>query len=412
MEEMALHIVITGHVDHGKSTLVGRLFYDTGSLPPEKLEELKRISKEMGKELEFAYIMDHLEEEREKGITIDVAHTFFKTQKRRYVIIDAPGHKEFLKNMITGSTQADAALLLVDIEQGVKEQTRRHCYILSLLGIKQVVVLVNKMDVVNYSEQKFNDMKKEIQSTLGKLNIIPSYILPVAAMFGENVAKKSQNLLWYNGLTVLEAIDNLEALKIEEKELRFPIQDVYNIDGKSIAVGRVEAGTIKKGQEVLVLPGGGGAIVKAIKKFHEDDIKAAQPGECIGIAIDKTVKRGQVLVPIQKLKNSDSQQIVQNRIHANIFWMVDAVYEKGMSVTFKCSTQEVSGKIEKIYKRFDPATIDVVEEDAKEIRAAEIAEVEIALDNPVVVDNFTEIPEMGRFVLENAGYPVAGGIVL
>src|SRR4030066_2190942 len=188
MEERSLHIVIVGHVDHGKSTLVGRLFHDTGSLPPEKLEEIKRVCASMGREFEFAYIMDNLKEEREKNITIDIAHTFFATKKRRYVIIDAPGHKEFLKNMISGTSQAEAALLLVDVHRGIEEQTRRHCYILSLIGIRQVAVLVNKMDMVNYSENSFNEIKSGIENTLAALNITPLYILPISARAGDNVA--------------------------------------------------------------------------------------------------------------------------------------------------------------------------------------------------------------------------------
>ncbi len=406
MEEKTLHIVIVGHIDHGKSTLVGRLFYDTGCLPPDKVEELKRISREMGKEMEFAYMMDHLEEERQKGITIDIAHTFFATEKRRYVIIDAPGHKEFLKNMITGSSQAQAALLLVDISQGIKEQTRRHCYILGLLGIKQVAVLVNKMDMVDYSEESFNAIKKEIESVLAGLNIVPAYIMPVSARLGDNIAKRSGKLPWFKGPTVLEALDSFETGEAENVRLRFPVQDVYDLDGKKTAVGRVEAGVLRKSQEVYILPERTKGRITEISQFMRDDIASASVGECIGVTTDGGgLKRGQIVV-------DEISSTITDTVRANIFWLIDKDYKLGIPLTWKCATQEAKGKIEKIHKRFDPASIELVERDSKEIRPAEIAEVEIKLDRKVVIDKFSEIPEMGRFVLEHMGHPVAGGIII
>lgn len=405
MEENALHIVIVGHVDHGKSTLIGRLFYDTGCLPEEKVEEIKRISKSLGRETEFAYIMDHLEEERKRGITIDIAHTFFKTDKRRYVIIDAPGHKEFLKNMISGASQADCALLMLDISQGIQEQTRRHCYILSLLGIKQVAVVVNKMDMVDYSEERFNKVSKEIRDLLGKVGIIPRNVLPISARTGENVARKSERLSWFTGPTVLEALDGFDAIKAGEQGLRFPVQDVYDIDGTNIAVGRVEAGVMRKGNEKTVLPDGTRCRLKEIRKFGED-LTEAPVGDCIGVICEGAkLKRGQILV-------DEAASTVTDSVHANIFWMIDKDYKLGIPVVFKSTTQEANGTIERIYKRFDPATVEVVEKDSAEIKPAEVAEVEIKLDRPVVIDKFTEIPEMGRFVLEHAGHPIAAGIII
>ncbi len=406
MEERSLHLVIVGHVDHGKSTLVGRLLFDTGSLAPEKLADIKRTCESMGKDMDFAYVMDNLEEERTKGITIDIAHTFFMTQKRRYVIIDAPGHKEFLKNMISGTSQAEAALLLVDISRGIQEQTLRHCYILSLLGIKQVVVLVNKMDLADYSESSFKDVEARIGSVLAGLDIKPAYIIPLSASKGENVAKRSEKLDWYAGLTVLEALDSFTTLRIEDKGLRFPVQDCYSFDGQDIAVGRVEAGSLKKGQEVYILPQKTKTKVAGIMKFPDEDIKEAPVGDCVGILAEGVkLERGQIL-------SDDLRSDITDKIRANIFWMVDKDYKLGIPVTFKCATQEARGRIEKIYKRFDPALVEIVENDSSVIKPAEIAEVEIKLDSPVVVDKFSDIPELGRFVLEHAGYPVAGGIII
>jgi sulfate adenylyltransferase subunit 1 len=406
MEERSMHIVIAGHVDHGKSTLVGRLFYDTGCLPPDRIEVLRQASEAQGKEMEFAFVMDQLEEERDRGITIDVAHTFFRTAKRRYVIIDAPGHKEFLKNMVTGSSQAEAALLLVDITEGIREQTLRHCYILGLLGFKQIAVLVNKMDAIAYAEDRFLAIKGEIEAVLGQLKITPTYVLPISARRGENVATRSDNLSWYDGPTVLEALDNFDLVTAEDKDLRFPVQDVYDINGQTIIVGRIEAGTIRKGQNVHVFPRKADGIVVEVKKFMQDDMPEASAGHCIGIRFQgPAVQRGDVLV-------DKPNPTVTDAVRATIFWLIDKDYELGIPLTFRCATQEAHGTIERIYRRFDPASIEVIEQDARQIKAAEIADVLIKLHKPVLVDAFAEIPEMGRFVLEHAGHPVAGGIVI
>jgi sulfate adenylyltransferase subunit 1 len=406
MEERSMHIVIAGHVDHGKSTLVGRLFYDTGCLPPDRMELLREASIAQGKELEFAFVMDQLEEERDRGITIDIAHTFFRTARRRYVIIDAPGHKEFLKNMITGSSQAEAALLLVDITEGIREQTRRHCFILGLLGFKQIAVLVNKMDAVDYSEARFRAIKDEIKTVLGQLKIMPTHILPISAQRGENVAKRSEQLSWFDGPTVLDALDSFSLVTAEDKELRFPVQDIYDFDGQSIVVGRVEAGTIRKGQNVHIVPQQTAGMVVEVKKFMQNDMPQAGAGHCIGIRFQgPPLKRGDVLVDEPTPAPTDA-------VRATIFWLIDKDYELGIPLTFRCATQEAQGLIERIYRRFDPATIAVIEQDASQIKAAEIADVLIKLDKPVLVDAFAEIPEMGRFVLEHAGHPVAGGIVV
>ncbi|MEK6531951.1 MAG: GTP-binding protein [Deltaproteobacteria bacterium] len=406
MEEQALHIVIVGHVDHGKSTLVGRLFYDTGALSPERFEEIKRASEAQGKPFEFAYIMDNLLEERQRGITIDVAHTFFSTQKRKYVIIDAPGHKEFIKNMITGTSQAEAAMLIVDASRGIEDQTLRHCYILGMLGIRQVAVIVNKMDLVGYAEDAFKTVKGRIEGVLEGLKITPAYIIPVAANSGQNVASKSENLSWHKGPTVLEALDSFSPLKIEEAVLRLPVQDIYMINSDGIAVGRVESGTVKKGQQIYILPGMGMTSVREIKKFGEENVMSASAGECVGISIGRGwLKRGDVLV-------DRPNAIVTKNVHANIFWMNDRGFKMGDQLTFKCATQETSAAIDRIIKRFDPASIEVIEKDAREIKAAEVAEVDITLFSSVSIDMYAEIPELGRFVLESDGVPVAGGIIV
>jgi len=406
-EEYSLPIIIVGHVDHGKSTLIGRLLYDTGSLPPDKFAEIQKSSEMLGRRLEFAFVMDCLEEERTRGITIDTTQTFFRTPKRRYVIIDAPGHKEFLKNMITGTSQAEAALLIIDSFEGIRDQTRRHAYILGMLGLKQVCVLLNKIDLVDYSKAKFDELEGEITDFLNQLNTRPAFVLPISAIHGDNVAKQSDKTPWFDGPTVLEALDTFEELKVEEKPLRLPVQDIYRIDGQRMIVGRVEAGHLAQEESLFLLPEKKKVTVKSIKKFLVENVTVAHFEESVGICLEgkPRVRRGQILAADLSSKISDT-------ITANIFWMDSAGFEMGEPLLFRCVTQEVPCRIEKIYRRFDPAAMEWMEEDASSIKGAEVADALIHLETPVVFDSFNDIPEMGRFVLEKQGRPVAGGIIL
>ncbi len=254
MNNADLKFVIVGHVDHGKSTLIGRLLYDTHSLAVDKIEEIEKASRDLGKETEFAYLLDHLEEERQQGITIDTTQAFFKTEKRQYVIIDAPGHVEFVKNMITGASQAEAAVLIIDAGEGVREQTRRHAYLLSMLGLNQVIVVLNKMDLVKFGEESFNEVKNKIDEFLNSINMRPVSYIPICAIKGDNIARKSPKMNWYSGLTFLETLDVLENRESSEnKPLIFPVQDVYEIGDKRIVVGRIEAGVLEKGCRIKIL---------------------------------------------------------------------------------------------------------------------------------------------------------------
>jgi translation elongation factor TU len=406
-EEQALPIIIVGHVDHGKSTLIGRLLYDTQSLPPDKYAEIQKTSEMLGKNVEFAFVMDCLEEERTRGITIDTTQTFFKSEKRRYVIIDAPGHKEFLKNMITGSSQAEAALLLIDAFEGIRDQTKRHAYLLGMLGLKQVCVLLNKMDLIEYSRDQFLELREKITEFLAGVNIHPTFVLPISAIHGENVATRSEKIPWFDGPTVLQALDTFEPLKVEEKPLRFPVQDIYSYDGRKILVGRVEAGQLTRGGTLYLFPEKKKVTVKSIEKFLEKDMTSAQFGESVGIHLKgrHRIKRGQILA-------GDLSSKISDQIHANIFWMDTQPYRMGDPLLFRCVTQEVPCRIEKIYKKFDPAAMEWMEEEPSSIMGAEVANVLFHLDKPVVVDPFNDIPEMGRFVLEKDGRPAAGGIIL
>jgi len=402
-----LSFVIVGHVDHGKSTLIGRLLYDTDSLPPDKIKEVQKASAEAGRETEFAYLLDHLEEERKQGITIDTTQVFFKTDKRRYVIIDAPGHVEFVKNMITGASQAEAAVLIIDVNEGVKEQTKRHSYMLSLLGLHQVIVVLNKMDLVGFSQECFDTVKKDVAGWLKSISIEPTFYVPISAIKGDNVASKSENMAWYTGPTFLESMDTLQNRQLpEDKSLLMPIQDVYKIGDKRINVGRVESGVIEKGNRVKVLPTGRITSVNSIEKYLEDTDKAVA-GECIGITTADSVflDRGNVLcLP-------DEEPALTDRIPANIFWMTKSDFGKDQKLTIRCATQETGCKVESIEKRIDSSTLEVIAENADVIKNLEVAEVIIKTKKPVAIKDFNDVQELGRFVLVQNENICAGGII-
>ncbi len=399
--------VIVGHIDHGKSTLIGRLLYDTDSLQPDKIEEMKKASAGRGRETEFAFLLDHLEEERKQGITIDTTQVFFKSDKRRYVIIDAPGHVEFVKNMITGASQAEAAVLIIDVAEGVMEQTKRHSYMLSLLGLGQVVVVLNKMDLVGFSQERFEAVKADADRWLKSIDIKPGFYIPISAIRGDNVMKRSENMSWYTGPTFLETLDTLQnKLPVEDKPLLMPVQDVYKVDDKRINAGRVEAGVIESGMEVKVLPTGQLTRVKSIEKFLAKP-KRAVASECIGMTTSDAVflDRGNVVcVP-------GCEPELTDRIIASIFWMIRDDLSTDMKLSMRCATQQTSCKIEKINRRIDSSTLEVIEENAHTLKNLEVAEVIIRTKNPVAVKTFNDVQELGRFVLVRDENICAGGII-
>ena len=403
-----LKFVIVGHIDHGKSTLIGRLLFDTNSLPEDAMAEIKKAGEMLGRKVEFAHIMDHLSEEREKGITIDTCQTFFKNKDKEYVIIDAPGHKEFLKNMITGASQAEAAILMLDVNEGIMEQTKRHAYILNLLGIKQVVVAMNKMDLVNYSEERFEKVKNEFSVFLDSINVKPSYFIPMAAFNGENIVKRSENIKFYNGPTILEALDSFKKkTEKDEKPLLFPVQDVYDIEGKKIIVGRIESGKISKGESVFILPVRKETVVKTIEKFLETP-ESAVAGESIGITIDSDfeIKRGIVISGKEHIPE------IKKEFKANVFWLAPYELKKGETVIIQIATQEVPCVIEKIEKRINSSTLEILEEDSEKLGETEVAKVTLKTKEPVVIENFNEVEEFGRFVIIKNQDISGGGIII
>src|ERR1700722_828035 len=290
LQSEQLKIVIVGHVDHGKSTLVGRLFYDTGSLPEGKYEKIKSACERRGMPFEWANLMDALQAERDQNITIDTAQIWFRTKQRQYVIIDAPGHKEFLKNMITGAASAEAALLLVDAREGAREQSRRHGYMLNLLGIRQVAVLVNKMDLEDYAEARFRQIEEEFRAFLKTVGVEPKCFIPMAAKHGDNIAARSKKMPWWNGSTVLETLDEFQVAEPPTLQpLRLPIQDIYRFDERRILAGRIESGALNAGDRLLFTPGNKTSTVKTIERWNAPPAQQAEAGESVGITLSEQI---------------------------------------------------------------------------------------------------------------------------
>jgi bifunctional enzyme CysN/CysC len=399
-----LKLVVVGHVDHGKSTLIGRIFYDTGSLPEGKYEQLVAIAQRRGVPFEWANLMDGLQAERDQNITIDTAQIWFRTAKREYVIIDAPGHKEFVKNMVTGASRADAALIIIDAAEGVQEQTRRHGYLLRLIGVRQVVVVVNKMDLVDYSQTVFDKVSREYRSFLASIGVQAQHILPVSARNGDNIASRGDNLKWFSGPTVVEALDTIpDAAEIRDQPLRFPIQDVYRFDHRRILAGRIEAGTLKTGDQLVFLPSGRSSVVRSIESWNTPAVDTLQAGDPAGITLSDQlfVERGSIAVHA-----SDAPSLA-TEFTARIFWLGRTPLAAGKRYKLKLVTQEVECEIKTLEEVIDASTVQGIA-GADSVRTNDAAKVVIRTRRPVAIDLFERVPTLGRLVLVD-GFDVAGG---
>ncbi|RCX17251.1 sulfate adenylyltransferase subunit 1 [Anaerobacterium chartisolvens] len=400
-----LKIVVVGHVDHGKSTVIGRLLYDTKSLPEGAIDRVKRISKEKGKPFEYAYLLDAFEEEQKQGITIDTTQLQFHTEKREYVIIDAPGHKEFLKNMISGAANAEAALVIIDANEGIQEQSKRHGYILSLLGIQKVYVIVNKMDLIDYSEQRFNAIKLEMNQFLNSLKVYPLRYIPVSAFLGENIALKSDKMPWYDGSPILESIDMFEKDKgLEEKPLRLPIQDVYKFDNRRIIAGRIESGRLRVGDEILISPSRKLTRIKTIEYWTDNDKRdTAEAGMSVGITVEDEFfnKRGEIIT------HKDEAPVISDVFKVNLFWMGRNNLVKDKKYKIKAVTQEMECEVVSIDRVIDATTLEAIE-DASRVKTNDVAEVTIRTKEKLCFDQFKSNQNTGRFVIVD-GYDVCGG---
>jgi bifunctional enzyme CysN/CysC len=403
-----MQIVIVGHVDHGKSTLLGRLYADTGSLPDGKLEKVQAICKQQGKEFEYAFLFDAFLEEQEQGITIDTARTFFMWKGRQYIIIDAPGHKEFLKNMISGAARAEAALLLIDALEGVKEQSKKHGYLLSLLGVRQFAVVVNKMDLVGYRQDVFDGIEKEYREFLGQFKAVPSQFIPVSAKLGDNIANRSEQMSWYSGSTVLETLGafNKEAAR-SEQPLRLPVQDVYKFDARRIITGRITAGRLKVGDHLVFSPSNKRANVRTVEAFNiEPQPTEGQAGQSIGVTLDEQifVERGEIA------SHPEHLPLVSTAFRANLFWLGKRPLEKGRKYFLRVATKEVDCEVATIHRIID--TMDLAQQQGSHtISKNQVAELTLRTKVPVSFDLSASFEATGRFVLVDE-YDIAGGGII
>ncbi|MFH0836877.1 MAG: translation elongation factor EF-1 subunit alpha [Candidatus Aenigmatarchaeota archaeon] len=410
-----MNLVTIGHVDAGKSTLVGRMLFDSGAIREDQMRKLKELAKEKGKDtFEFAFAMDRLKEEQERGITIDIMHEKFHTNKSYFTVIDCPGHRDFVKNMITGTSQADAAILVVSVKDGIQEQTKEHTYLAKVLGVQQMIVALNKIDTVNYDEKRFNEVKAEAEKLLKGVGfkIDTVQFVPVSAYLGDNTVKKSDKLPWYKGPTMMEALDKFTLPEQPvEKALRMPIQDVYSITGVgTVPVGRIETGILKPNDKVIFMPSKAQGEVKSVEMHHEQ-LTEGRPGDNVGInirGVSKTdIKRGDVLshvnTPATVAKEFTAQIIVLNH---------PSVISKGYTPVFHIHTAQVACTITEILKKLDPKTGAVAQEHPDFIKTGDAAIVKIKPSKPVVIETQKDFPQLARFAIRDMGMTVAAGICI
>lgn len=402
-----LKIVIVGHVDHGKSTFVGRLLYDTGSLPDGKFEQIQQSCKKRGMPFEWSFLMDALQAERDQGITIDTTQIWFGTKKRNYVIIDAPGHKEFLKNMISGAAQSEAALLIIDAKEGVKEQSKRHGYLLHLLGVRQIAVLVNKMDMVGYSEEAFRAIEREYCEYLKDIGVTATFVIPVSAREGDNITSNSPNMGWYKGPAVLEALDSFaHAPGLGDLPLRLPVQDIYKFDERRIIVGRIESGTLRVGDEIIFSPANRIVKVASIEEWGSDVAPlGATAGQSVGITLSEQifVERGAVA------SHNIDAPFITNVFRARLFWLGHKPLVQGRKYKLKISTMEVTAEVREIEQVLDTGSLERTKHESVERGA--VAEVVFHMRGTAGLDEFALNQRMGRFVIID-GYDVCGGGII
>jgi bifunctional enzyme CysN/CysC len=403
-----LRVVFVGHVDHGKSTLIGRILQDTDSLPEGKIEMVKKTCATEGMEFEYAFLLDALLEEQKQNVTIDTTEIPFRTLRRQYAIIDAPGHKEFLKNMITGASRADAAVLVIAASEGVREQSRRHAYLLSLLGVKQIVVVVNKLDLVEFSEERFKEIDREYRKFLADLGLETRAVIPASAKQGENVARASMKMKWYCGASVLEALELLQPQKPDlDLPLRFCVQDVYRFDGRRIIAGRIETGTLRAGDQLVFSPANKSSVVATIERWNAPSNGPAVAGDSIGITLSEQifVERGYVA------SHENDTPIETNRFHADLFWIVREPLQVGRPYDLRLATQEVKCEVVSIEEVMDSSTLETKTDQREQLERNEVGRLTIQTRGPLVIDNHDRIPNLGRFAIVDDGRICGGGTI-
>jgi bifunctional enzyme CysN/CysC len=407
-----MNIVVVGHVDHGKSTVVGRLFADTGALPQGKLEAVRRECLRTGKPFEYAFLLDALSDEQDQGITIDTARCFFKTEQRDYIIIDAPGHIEFLKNMISGAARAEAAVLIIDAKEGVRENSRRHGYILAMLGIRQVVVCVNKMDLVNYDEAHFRAIEAEYRAFLREIGAVePRRFIPISAINGENLATKSAAMPWYDGPALLSMLDAFtKAPPRSDQPLRLPVQAVYKFtsqgDDRRIIAGRIEAGRVRVGDKVVFSPSNKSTTIRTVEGFNTPPRAEMEAGWSTGFTLAEEIyiTRGEVM------SHASAPPKVGTRFRANLIWLSRKPFEKGRDYKLKVHTAALPVRIHKINKVIDAS--EAHSQLAKDfVGRHDVADIVLETRQPIAFDLIADAEATGRFVIVD-GYDVAGGGII
>jgi elongation factor 1-alpha len=414
-EKPHLNLAVIGHIDHGKSTTVGRLMFETGAVPPHIIEGYRKEAEAKGKgSFEFAWVMDNLKEERERGITIDIAHKRFDTAKYYFTIVDCPGHRDFVKNMITGASQADAALLVVAAPDGVMEQTKEHVFLARTLGITQLIISVNKMDAAKYDEKRYKEVKEELSQLIKMVGYKPDdvYFIPMSAFEGDNISSKSANTPWYDGVTLLEALDTLqEPEKPTTLPFRLPIQDVYSISGiGTVPVGRIETGIMKKGMKVSFMPANKDGEVKSIEMHHEEQPEAL-PGDNVGFNVrgigKNDIRRGDVCGP------ADVPPTVAEEFTAQIVVLQHpSALTVGYTPVFHCHTAQIACTFTELLQKLDPRTGQVKEENPTFLKTGDAAIVKIRPTRPMVIETVKEIPQLGRFAIRDMGSTIAAGMCI
>ena len=403
----SINLVIAGHVDHGKSTLIGRLLHDTDSLTEGKMAAVKAMSERRGMPLEYAFLLDALQAERDQGITIDTTQVLFNSKKRSYLIIDAPGHKEFLKNMISGAAQADAGVVVIDVEEGIQEQSRRHCYLLRLLGLKEIIIVVNKMDLIEYSQRKFNHLKKQIVEYLSEIDLACKAVVPISARDGQGLINLSEKMPWYTGSNFIDTLDQLpEANSTNDLPTRLPIQDVYKFDERRIIAGRIESGTLKIGDELLFTPSNKRAAIESFEVWNAKDKKTkAIAGESVGIILNEEIfiERGHIA------SLSTDAPIETNVFRGKVFWIGNKPIIAGDRLKIKIGTAEHISEVQSIENKIDLSSLEAIDVDLLEKN--DIGEVIFRTKSTVALDPFEKNHRTGRFVLINEYETVGGGIV-
>lgn len=404
-DDEVLNIVIVGHVDHGKSSFIGRLLYDIGEINDEKVNELKKASKKRGVDFEFAFLLDSLQDERDQGITIDTTRIFFKSKKRKYVFIDAPGHKEFIKNMITGASSADIAILIVDVNEGIKQQTKKHAYLLKLLGVEKVITVFNKMDKIKYDQKLYIKIRSDLDSFLSGLGISCITDIPVSSKVGDNVVKKSKNMPWFSGIPFIDILDNFEnSSSVISKHIRFPVQDIYKIGDKRVIVGKIELGSISKGIDLLFLPSNERAKVKSLEIWPKAK-KNYFAGDSVGITLDEPifVDKGNLASDLI------SPPKLMNRFESNMFWLSEKKINFKSKYIMKLNTGEYEIFVNKVKNVID--TDSLKSKDNAEVSKNDVCEVIIHSSQFIPMDDYSFNKSTARFCLLDNEEIVAGGII-